>query len=60
MEFHDKKVLTGKGSISNAEMEQKVRKIYTEFDARRKAYEADLADQQDIEEIEETIKQHKK
>src|SRR6056297_1750595 len=58
--FHDKKVLTGKGTISNDEMEQKVREIYAEFDARRKAYEADLADKQDIEEIEETIKQHKK
>jgi hypothetical protein len=60
LEFNDKKVLTGKGSISNAEMEQKVREIYSEFDARRKAYEADLADKQDIEEIEAIIKNHKK
>ena len=58
--FHDKKVLTGKGTISNDEMEQKVREIYAEFDARRKAYEADLADKQDIKEIEDTIKKHKK
>lgn len=56
LEFSDQKVLTGKGSISNAEMEQKIRKIYAEFDARRKAYEADLADKQDIEEIEAILK----
>jgi hypothetical protein len=48
LEFNDKKVLTGKGSISNAEMEQKVREIYSKFDDRRKAYEADMADKQDV------------
>jgi hypothetical protein len=58
--LNDKKVLTGKGSISNAEMEQKVREIYVEFDALRKAYEADLADQQDVEVIEAIIKTYKK
>lgn len=60
LEFNDKMVLAGKGSISNAETEQKITIIYNEFDARRKAYEADLADKQDIEEIEDTIKKHKK
>ena len=60
LEFNDKKVLIGKGAISNAEMERKVREIYAEFDARRKVYEADLADKQDIQEIEDTIKKHKK
>ncbi len=58
--FNDKKVLTGKGSISNEVTEQKVREIYAEFDARRKAYEADLADKQDVKEIEAAIKKHKK
>ena len=60
LEFNDKKVLTGKGSISNAEMEQKVREIYSEFDDRRKAYEADLADKQDVQEIEDIIKKQNK
>jgi hypothetical protein len=60
LEFNDKKVLIGKGAISNVEMERKVREIYAEFDARRKVYEADLADKQDIQEIEDTIKKHKK
>jgi len=41
-------------------MEQKAREIYAEFDARRKAYEADLADKQDIKEIEDKIKKQKK
>jgi len=60
LEFNDKKVLTGKGSISNAEMEQTVREIYTEFNDRRKAYEADLADKQDVKEIEDIIKKQNK
>ena len=37
-------------------MEQKVREIYEAFDARRKAYEAEMADKQDIEELEDIIK----
>ena len=56
LEFNDKKVLTGRGSVSSAEMEQKVREIYDAFDARRKAYEAEMADKQDIEELEDIIK----
>lgn len=59
LEFNDKKVLIGKGSISKTVMEEKVREIYTDFDARRKAYEADLADKQDVKEIEDAIKRHK-
>ncbi|MFO7685134.1 MAG: hypothetical protein R6V60_03495, partial [Desulfobacterales bacterium] len=57
---NDKKVLTGKGSISNAKMEQKVREIYSKFDDRRKAYEADMADKQDVKEIEDIIKKQDK
>jgi hypothetical protein len=60
LKFNDKKVLTGKGSISNAEMEQKVREIYSKFDDRRKAYEADMADKQDVKEIEDIIKKQDK
>lgn len=60
LELNDKKVLTGKGSISNAEVEQKVKDIYLDFDARRKAYEANLADKQDVEAIEAIIKTYKK
>ena len=60
LEFNDKQVLIGKGSISNAEMKRKVREIYSEFDDRRKAYEADLADKQDVQEIEDIIKKQNK
>ena len=43
-------------------MENKVREIYAEFDNRRKKYEADQADQEDIEELkrlEDDIKRKK-
>lgn len=59
LEFNDKKVLTGRDSVSSAEMEQNVREIYDAFDARRKAYEAEMADKQDIEEFEDIIKKAK-
>jgi hypothetical protein len=59
LEFNDKKVLKDAGSISNAIMEQKVRKIYEAFDNRRKTYEAENADKQDMEEIEKNIKSRK-
>jgi hypothetical protein len=51
LEFNDRKILTGSGSVSNALMEQKVAEIYEEFNARRKAFEAQIADNNDIEEI---------
>ena len=56
LQFNDKKILSGVGSVSNAIMEQTVLTVYTEFDARRKAYDAGLADKQDIEEIEDQVK----
>jgi hypothetical protein len=59
LEFNDKKVLKGAGSISNTLMEQKVRAIYEAFDNRRKTYEAENADKQDMEEIEKKIKSRK-
>ena len=56
LQFNDKKILSGVGSVSNAIMEQKVLNVYAEFDARRKAYDTGLADKQDIEEIEDQVK----
>ncbi len=53
-------VLSGAGSISNTEMEQKVRQVYADFNAHRKAHEARLADEQDLKEIENKIKKHKR
>lgn len=62
LEFQDKKVLQHAGSISNAEMETKVRQIYEQFNIRRKQYQALQADQIDLYELkqlEEKIKKNK-
>jgi hypothetical protein len=59
LEFQDKKVLAGAGSISKLQMEKHARKIYAEFDKRRKEYEALQEDKNDLEvlkKIEENIK----
>jgi hypothetical protein len=58
--MNDQKLLTGPGRVSNAEMEARIKEIYKDFDAKRKAYEAQIADAQDIEEIEKKIKTGKK
>jgi len=63
LELNDKSVLQDKGSVSNALMEQKVRKIYREFDVRRKAFDAQQADDKEIEEfnkLEDNIKNLRK
>lgn len=60
LEFNDKKVLQGKGAISRAQMEKKVKEIYETFDTKRKRFEALQADQQDLEEIEKELKSRDK
>jgi hypothetical protein len=59
LKLYDKKILNGKGNVSNALMEQKVRKVYSRFDEKRKTYEARKADELDMKEIEELIKKQK-
>jgi hypothetical protein len=54
--FNDQKILTHAGKISNALMEEKVKAIYEEFDNKRKAFDAEEADKQDLEEIEGLFK----
>lgn len=51
IEFNDKELLTTKGSVSNAQMERLVDKVYETFDTKRKQEDARLADGQDIEEL---------
>lgn len=51
IEFNDKEVLTDKGSISNAEMEEKVAIVYRQFDANRKKKDAERADAADLAEL---------
>ncbi|MBR6032035.1 MAG: virulence RhuM family protein [Bacteroidaceae bacterium] len=41
-------VLEGNGLVSNQQMEDYVHEIYAEFDSRRKSYEAQLADEEDM------------
>ena len=59
LEFNDKKVLKGLGSISNKQMEEQVRKIYTEFDTNRKKAEAKKEDEIELEAIEKLLKNKK-
>lgn len=60
LDSNDMKVLLGAGSVSNDKMEEIVRKIYVEFDTRRKAFDALEADRQDMEELEELHKKLRK
>lgn len=59
LEFNDQKVLKGLGAISNKQMEEKVRKIYAEFDTNRKIEEAKKEDAIELEEIEKLLKKKK-
>ena len=57
--FQGKELLVGSGSVSNADMEEYVRSIYEKFDAKRKAYEAQFADEEDmklLDDLENDIK----
>ena len=49
--FNERPLLKGKGKISNAAMEEKVREIYQLFDKNRKMYEAKQADQEELAEL---------
>lgn len=63
LNFQDKKILTTAGTISKTEMEKVVSRIYSQFDQRRKEYEALQADNEDLEELkklEQEIKSKKK
>ena len=50
--FNDKELLKGNGSISNEQMKKLVGKVYEEFDAKRKRFEAQQADLYDLKELE--------
>lgn len=51
LDFQDKKILTNIGSISKSQMETQVTEIYKSFDKRRKEFEAQQADEEDLEEL---------
>ncbi len=60
LEFQGKELLQNKGRISNAQMEAKVAAIYDEFNARRKALDAQQADHDDLEELNGLIENSRK
>jgi hypothetical protein len=51
--LNDKQILSDKGTVSNAQMEEYVDKVYEKFDTERKTHDALLADEQDLLEIKE-------
>lgn len=60
--FQGKDLLVGNGSVSNSQMEEYVRSVYEKFDAKRKTYEALLADEEDmklLDDLENDIKQNR-
>lgn len=59
LEMNDKAVLRSIGSISHIQMEGQVISLYQQFDAKRKSYEASIADKQDLDEIEKQVKKRK-
>ena len=60
IQLNDKKLLSHKGSVSNAQMEQQVAEIYEKFDSRRKDFDAKLSDDQDLEELKQLETEIKK
>lgn len=46
--FHGKEVLKGNGPVTKREMEQQIHAVYEDFNARRKAYQARLADSEEL------------
>jgi hypothetical protein len=55
--FQNKKILQGSGNISKMEMKTEIGKIYDEYNNKRKQYDAMLANQNDVKEIEEIEKE---
>ena len=51
--FNEQPLLSGKGKISHAQMEKKVREIYDAFDKKRKVLEAKQADQDDLQALQQ-------
>jgi hypothetical protein len=60
LELNDKKVLKHLGTISNKEMKKKVKKIYEQFDTKRKIVEAKKEDEIELKEIEKLLKENRK
>ena len=51
--FQEKDILSGKGSISNEEMEVRVKEVYAMYDTQRRQIEAQQADADDLKMLED-------
>jgi hypothetical protein len=60
IKFNKKTLLTGKGNVSNAEMEAFVEQVYEQFYEKRKIFELEQADLDDFKILEEDIKSIKR
>ena len=60
LSFQGKDILSDNGSVTNAYMEEHVRSIYEKFDAKRKAYDAQLADEEDLKLLDDLVDDLKK
>jgi hypothetical protein len=52
LSFQGKTILQGRGRVSNAQMEEHVKSVYSSFEATRHRHEAELADAMEIKELE--------
>ena len=59
LSFQGLDILTNNGNVSNLQMEEYVRSVYAQFDARRKSYEAQLADEEDLKLLDDLEKEIK-
>jgi len=57
--LNDKKVLKGKDTVSNALMEKKVEEMYETFNSTRKTFDAQKADESEMEELKRLEKEIK-
>ena len=60
LEFNERPVLDNAGSISNADMKTIANQRYDAFNEQRRTAEAQLADAEDLQELEQIAKQGEK
>ena len=53
LSFQGLDILANNGNVSNMQMEEYVRSVYAQFDAHRKSYEAQLADEADLKQMDD-------
>ena len=59
LSFQGLDILENNGNVSNLQMEEYVRGVYEQFDAYRKSYEAQLADEEDLKLLDDLEKEIK-